>query len=170
MEIDRVENEIRYRSVCRGTGFQRLDRSFRLRKGYHEATGKEPSMHKNVVTQIRKSTRKKVFRRKEDPDRPGGPSRRDPNFGAVPPGMDRPYDVLLVVQGVSGCGKERAHAEDEAGRHDREGPCTEGGASLKKALAESVLETMKYKKVSGCRTAAVRPDERGQETGDYADR
>ena len=43
-------------------------------------------------------------------------------------------------------------------------------ATLKKALAESALETMKYKKAWACRASSIRPHERREEAGDLAQR
>ncbi len=41
-------------------------------------------------------------------------------------------------------------------------------ATLKKAIAESVLETIKYKKALACRASLVHPHERREEVGGIA--
>jgi hypothetical protein len=64
-------------------------------------------MHKNVVAQIRKATRKKYSAGEKIRIVLEGLRGENPILRDVPPGGDRPDDVLPVVEGVPGGGVGR---------------------------------------------------------------
>lgn len=127
-----------------------LDRFLRLREGCLWATGKEPSMHKNIVTQIRKASRKKYSAEEKirivlEGLRGEIPISELCRREGIAPTMYYRWSKAFLDAGKNGLTRETlrdATTEEVRG-------LKEENASLKKALAEAILDVMRYKKSLG---------------------
>jgi transposase len=124
-------------------------------------------MHKNVIAQIRKATCRKYSAKEKIRIVLDGLRGEIPISGSfrregIVPTMYYRWSKTFLEAGKNGLTLETlrdATSEEVRG-------LKEENASLKKALAEAILDVMRYKKASGCRQAAVCPDEHRQEVGD----
>ena len=126
--------------------FRGLDRTRRLREGCPWATGKELGMHKNVVAQIRKATRRKYSAEEKirivlEGLRGEIPISELCRREGIAPTMYYRWSRTFLEAGKNGLTRDTlrdATTEEVRG-------LKEENASLKKALAEAILDVMRYK-------------------------
>jgi transposase len=136
--------------ACLGVRSQGLDRIFRLREGCLCATGKELAMHKNVVAQIRKATRRKYSAEEKirivlEGLRGEIPISELCCREGIAPTMSYRWSKTFLEAGKNGLTRDTlrdATSEEVRG-------LKEENTSLKKALAEAILDVMRYKKSFG---------------------
>jgi transposase len=135
-----------------------LDRSLRLLSGCLGATGKEPSIHKNIVTQIRKASRKKYSAEEKirivlEGLRGEIPISELCRREGIAPTMYYRWSKAFLDAGKNGLIRETLR---EATTEEVRG-LREENTSRKKALAEAILDVMWYKKSLGDPSWFVEP-------------